>query len=83
MEPMQRAIYVFVLIFGTVGALPFLLSILYRTLKRGIIERRHPLRPFTRGETPRAYWGTVAFMALGPVLLGWGMGVMFYRLLHS
>ena len=83
MESTQRAVYVFVLVFGAVVMLPFLLSTIYRTLKSGVIERRKPLRPFTREETPKAYWGTVAFMALGPAIAVWGMAVMLHRLLHQ
>jgi hypothetical protein len=83
MDGFSRSTYVFVLVFGSVVVVPFLLSTIYRTLKKGIIDRKPPRQPFTRQGTPKAFWATVSFMAIGPVMIVWGMGVMLYRLLYS
>jgi hypothetical protein len=83
MDSFQRALFVFVLIFGTVSILPFLASTIYKTLKTGVIERKPPRHPFTRTGTPKAFWATMGIMAIGPVIMVWGGVVMLYRLLHT
>ena len=83
MDNFQRAIYIFVLVVGTVSMVPFLMATLYKILKTGVIERRPPKPSFTRTGNPKAFWATIGFMAVGPAIMVWGMGVMLYRLWHS
>ncbi len=82
MDSLTHATYAFVLIFGSIVIMPFMISTLYSTLKKGVIERKPPHPPFTRQNTPKAFWATIIYVTIGLIGMVWGMGVMLYRLLH-
>jgi len=79
MDSPSRALNVLILV-GGVATVLFMLQQIRATLKKGVIERRQPLTPFTRAANPRAFWGFVAFTSLTTAGIIWGLVVVAMRL---
>jgi hypothetical protein len=73
-----RLLTLFLGAFGTV----MMLCLTFLILRKGELERRVPLHPFTRAENPKIFWAFVLAMLMGTAMCGWGTVVMFLRLIR-